>query len=192
MKIFLAAFLVVLLVSVHHSQDKTGNSFEKRIKYIKPSEIEPSANCPKMPLHIVEYLEKSGCLIPQSDYIKNTHGGFQIPFGNKEQNDWAVLCSKNGFSSIWIFWNGSTSRISQFANYPDTAFINSGGYFRVIGKDTTKPQTKENLRLYGEIIPQINTWGIDELTPDREHVIYYIYQNQLVILESDLNLPSIH
>ncbi len=179
--------MLTLFALLNYAQDKVVNLPEKKIKTIKPSEFKPSASCPKMPLHIVEYLEKSGCLIPQADYKKNNHNAFQIQFSKAGQNDWAVLCSKNGFSSIWIFWNSSIHNVSQFANYRDKDFVDANGYFRGIGKDTFKPLTKENLKRYGEIIPQINTWGIDEQISNRKGVIYYIYQKQLVVLESGID-----
>ncbi len=146
MKIFFLAFILTLYASLIYSQDRIVNSLEKKVKTIKPSKLKTSANCPKMPLHIVEYLEKSECLIPQADYIENTHNAFQIQFGKAGQNDWAVLCSKNGFSSVWIFLNDSTHNVSQFANYPDKDFVDANGYFRAIGKTTSKTLTDENLK----------------------------------------------
>lgn len=190
MKIFSLAFILLTFSSLNYSQNKIGTLLENKIITIKPSEFKPSANCPKMPLHIVEFLEKSDCLIPQSDYIKNTHNAFQIQFAKTGQNDWAVLCSKNGFSSIWMFWNSSIRNVSQFASYSDKDFINANGYFRVIGKDTSKPSNEENLKLYRNIIPQIDTWGIDEQTADGAGVIYYLYQNQLIELKSNFNFAD--
>ena len=186
MKFFQLNFLLIIFCSVCYSQNTVSGLDRDNIKTIKPSEFQPSVNCPTMPLAVVNYLEKFDCLIPQTYFIKNHHNAFQIQFGGTAQNDWVVLCSKKGYSSVFIFWNGSTRNVSQFAEYLNEKFTNSGGYFRVIGKSTSKPLTSSNLKLYGEIIPQINTWGIDELTPKDGRLIYYLYRNQLVVLESDI------
>ena len=187
MKIFIAVLLLFLFVSVQFSQDKSDKPLKNEIRTVKPSEFKFSDTCPKMPSNIVDYLEENKCLIPQSSIVKKDHNAFQIQFGRRGQKDWAVLCSKDGYSSIWIFWNSSTTNVSQFAKYSDNAFGNGNSFFRAIGKDTTKPLTEQNVRQYGEIIPFINTWGIDEQTPEGNFVIYYIYQKQLVVLQSDLD-----
>lgn len=182
MRKFLSAFIFILIIaSPFYSQQSEDN-----VVRIKPSEYTPSPNCPTMPENIVKYLEEMNCLLPQPSYKKDSRGGaFQIQFAAPGQNDWAVLCSRNGSSSILIFWKSSTEKVSEFAKYPDKDFIGAGGYFRRMGKSTEKSLTENNVRLYGNIIPELNLWGIDEVTPKRKRIIYYMYKNQLVEMEID-------
>ncbi|MET0753536.1 MAG: hypothetical protein ABWZ66_09190, partial [Pyrinomonadaceae bacterium] len=159
---------------------------DDKIVRIKPSEYTPSPNCPKMPANIVKYLEDMNCLLPQPSYKKDSRAGaFQIQFANPGQNDWAVLCSRGGVSSILVFWHSLTTNVSEFAKYPDKDFVDAAGFFRAIGKTARKPSNKYNINTYGDIFPELNLWGIDEQKPNRKQIIYYIYKNQLVVLENE-------
>jgi hypothetical protein len=47
-------------------------------------------------------------------------------FANKGQTDWAVLCSKEGKSSILVFWGKPTACASEFASSDDDGFLQGG------------------------------------------------------------------
>ncbi len=193
MKNYLFIFLIILsfVFSVFCQGSKTQVA-NHNITELKPSEFTPSAKCPKMPKQIVSYLEQLNCTIPQSYFIKNHHNAFQGEFTRRGQYDWAVLCSRNNTSSILMFWNSQTKNVSEFAKFPNKDFRRAidghggYGYTRTIGKDMLKNLSKTDDKLYGDVFAKIDYWGIDERTPDRKYVIYYIYNNQLLVLENDI------
>jgi hypothetical protein len=61
------------------------------------------AQVPALPLAIRLDLEQRGCLIPQGQRHANVVSG---RFGSAAQRDWAVLCSRDGSSSLLVYWRG--------------------------------------------------------------------------------------
>ena len=62
----------------------------------------------QLPKEIIDYLTKNHYTIPQVYWNRHRNNAIHGQFYRKEQYDWAVIASKNGFSRIIIFKNGST------------------------------------------------------------------------------------
>ena len=88
-------------------------------------------------------------------------------FDHDRQYDWAVLCSKNQFSSILIFWGGSTTSVSDIAKAADKAYLQvvdgegKIGYSRAITA-LDKEYILEYQRWYGGV--KLHRWIIKGLT----------------------------
>lgn len=77
---------------------------------------------PNLPAPIRQEIERRGCRIPQpfgSNGANVIHG----QFAKQGQTDWAVLCSKDGVSTIMIFWNGTPSRVDSLAPAPNLDYL---------------------------------------------------------------------
>jgi hypothetical protein len=181
------SILIVLAITILFSTNiftQEDNSFRSNIRRIKPSELVSSPNCPKMPKNISDYLESIGCEIPIPSFAQNQNSAnaFQISFLNERQNDWAVLCSRNDYSSILIFWRSSTKKIFEFAKYRDKDFVDGTGYFRSIGKDIISKNEKSR-NVNGDIIFELKGWGIDEDLPNRKAVVYHFHESQILTFD---------
>ena len=73
-------------------------------------------------------LEDDGCTIPQAWGDNEPHNVVAGEFGAPGQTDWAVLCSKDGSSSIVVVWGGPVSCPSPIASpLADQSFLQNTG-----------------------------------------------------------------
>lgn len=105
---------------------------EKAITRLAPDKY------PQLPLKIRKNLRKRGCTIPQCFDTKRPHNVIKGSFLKKGQEDWAVLCSSGGVSSILIFPGGAVENVITRAAMPDKNFLQGIGedriaYSRIIG-----------------------------------------------------------
>ena len=191
-KLSICAFclcLALFITAVSQAQNKPQpgelNNFQR-----KPSEFR------SLPKNIVNYLEKNKYTIPKSVNSDQSIGGFRGEFAERGQEDWVVLASRDGSSSILIFWRGSTNNISEIAKTPDKNFIRAISkdnlvYFRTIGLDGVEDMVKANQELFGEKNPEIDHFGIDEATADGIEIVYYFYKGRWLILKRpNLKIPD--
>ena len=74
---------------------------------------------PELALGIRQYLLRNRYLIPQVEEITRRHNVISGRFRHRDKHDVAVLCSRNGFSEILIFWGGSPRMRSSIARKGD-------------------------------------------------------------------------
>jgi hypothetical protein len=110
-------------------QAKGGKSALQKEKLIR--RLPPSAFTALAP-EIIEKLEERGCTIPQFDPAGDASGVVLEPtnvirgeFARQGQEDWAVLCSKGGSSTILIFWQKPTPCVGQLARLEDAHYLQS-------------------------------------------------------------------
>jgi hypothetical protein len=109
----------------------------------------------------------------------------------KGQTDWAVLCGRNGRSSILIFWGGSTERVSEIEKLPDENLlqrIDDGqiGYSRVIYA-VGKKYIIDHYRAYRESgaskPPPIDHEGIEDGFLEKASTVHYYYLGKWLKLQ---------
>jgi hypothetical protein len=89
------------------------------LSYLQPAALEG------VPREIVEALEAEGCLIPTLQWSGQNavRGQFAAP----GQDDWAVLCSRDGVSEIRIFWGGEARCPQPVAPSADRTWLQGRG-----------------------------------------------------------------
>lgn len=98
--IFLALVMLPALAAAAPNFEKA----EKEIKFLKPDSVK------EFPDKIKKALEASNCMIPTVPGAQGPTGWAKGTFADKEQTDWAVLCSdKFGKSRVEIIWGGKKS-----------------------------------------------------------------------------------
>ncbi|MFA5162607.1 MAG: hypothetical protein WC421_10215 [Elusimicrobiales bacterium] len=65
----------------------------------------PPSAFPKLPAKLRAELERRRCTIPQAAGFSAPHNVISGSFDRPGQTDWAVLCSRDGMSSVIMFWN---------------------------------------------------------------------------------------
>jgi hypothetical protein len=88
-----------------------------------------------LPAEFVEKLNARGCSIPQfgevgrageSGTAETTTNVIHGEFARHGQEDWAVLCSKGGSSTIVIFWGKTTACPASLARLEDAHYLKRG------------------------------------------------------------------
>jgi hypothetical protein len=147
---------------------------ERAIRRLLPSHF------PQLPPAVREDIERRRCTIPQTYFPGPPHGVISGAFARAGQRDWAVLCSRDGRSTILVFWaGGMTPAPAELAPADDRHFlqtIGNGqiGYSRAIDRvhgAWILDQAKE----YGGPLPKrLNHDGIDDAFVEKgSQVLYY-------------------
>jgi hypothetical protein len=119
----------------HAQQAKSGKpEKDNAIRKLQPADVA------ELPPAFVEKLNARGCVIPQFGAVGragNTAGAGDTTaddptnvihgeFARHGQEDWAVLCSKGGSSTIVIFWGKTTACPASLARLEDAHYLKRG------------------------------------------------------------------
>lgn len=171
---FLTVIFFCLAASLAVSQDKLAEADAATLRL-------PPATFSQIPKNIAQYLEGCGCTVPQTYLSREPHNVISGEFARRGQTDWAVLCSKNGESSILVFGHGSTKSVSEIAKAPDRNYLQTvsesgkAGFSRAI-----EPVGREYiLRHYkeygGRKPPRITHQGINDVYVEKASVVRYYH-----------------
>jgi hypothetical protein len=135
----------------------------------------------ELPANMVRHLEKRGCAVPQHAGVPQPHNVIRGQFAKPGQTDWAVLCSRNGRTSILVFWNGSDQNPAEIVAAPDPA---PGQQFltqiRPVGRDFILSR----YRAYGgPKPPPIDHQGIDQSIMEVASTVHYYYRGKWLQLQ---------
>jgi len=143
----------------------------------------------KLPRDIIRNLQTRGCRIPQEFGNTEPHNVVSGEFMTSGQTDWAVLCSRQGKSSILVFWGGSVHNVSAIAESADSAFLQtinasgSIGFSRAIGAVGKEYIFKHYHDYGGPKPPSINHQGIDDGFVEKGSVVHYFYRGKWLELQ---------
>ncbi|MGH9776824.1 MAG: hypothetical protein ACRD5I_00275 [Candidatus Acidiferrales bacterium] len=162
-------------------QEYDWDKAEKEIRRLKLSEFK------SLPQAVVKELEEMGCTIPQSYLDAEPHNAVRGEFARKGQVDWAVLCSKEGTSSIVVFWGKHSACARAFATSADRRFLQGLGegrigYSRVISPVDRKYINDHYKSYGGQKPPVIQHQGIDDGFAGKASVVHYCHKGKWLVL----------
>jgi hypothetical protein len=175
-------FLALLVPACVLAQDKWTVA-EERIVRLKPKAFR------QLPDAVLRDLERRRCRIPQTFLSGEPHNVIMGSFARKGQTDWAVLCSRNGRSSVIVYWNGSPRSISRTGDAGDKNFLQTIDGNGTIGfSRSIQPVGRETIiasyRSYGgRRPPSIDHEGIDDAYVEKASVILYFYRGRWIELQ---------
>jgi hypothetical protein len=144
----------------------------------------------QLPVAITEGLEARKCLIPQIWGDKTPHNVIRGSFTGAQRNEWAVLCSRRGTSSILIFRADSAKLIAEIAAAKDENFLqgrNDGQeppYFSRVISAVGKDYILEHYKAYGgPEPPPIAHQGIDDAIAEKASVVRYFSRGKWLELQ---------
>ncbi len=198
----LSAIMCLMMIIMTHmsyskeQQDK-GKNVDREIKRLPPSAF------PELPENIAKVLNIRGYLIPQQTYtchlaksptnkyyerFNKRHNVIKGEFARKGQTDWAILCSRNGESSIVIFWGGSPEQITEIAKSDDKHWVQGVGEEKSAYSRMINPVGNEWIMQYhkyfgrGAGLPPIEHQGIEDAFVGKASTIHYYYKNKWLTL----------
>jgi hypothetical protein len=114
----------------HAQQAKGGKPAVQKDNAIR--KLQP-ADVAGLPPEFVDKLNARGCVIPQFGPVGRAGDAAGDPtnvihgeFARHGQEDWAVLCSKGGSSTIVIFWGKTTACPASLARLEDAHYLKRG------------------------------------------------------------------
>jgi hypothetical protein len=140
-----------------------------------------------LPPTIRRALETRSCTIPQAYDNGALHNVISGEFIKKGQKDWAVLCSRNGSSSILIFWNESASEITELETSRDDEWFQSFGSGQYGFSREIMVAGKKQIAAYHDYakefidqpdLPPLTHDGIDHFFVNKASSVLYYYKGR--------------
>ena len=144
---------------------------------------------PQLPGDVMHNLQARGCTVPQTYLEATPHNVISGEFAKKGQTDWAVLCSRDGASSILVFWSGSTKSVSEVAKVEDRSYLQvTGGNGKISFSRSIIAvgggYILERYRRYGgPKPPHIDHQGIDDGFLGKASSVWYYHRGRWLELQ---------
>ena len=173
---FAIAVLLLTAFLTAAGQD-SANPPAQDISYASP------AGYPQLPAAIRTELQSRGCRIPQPYSGPKLQNAIRGHFARPRQTDFAVLCSRQGISSILVFWNGSAATPVEVAPAPDRNFLTvvengEWGFARAISPASAQFIRKHWRSHGGPTPPSIDHEGIDDQFLEKGSTVRYFRNGQ--------------
>jgi hypothetical protein len=138
------------------------------------------ADFPDLPAVVRDELTRRGCTIPQVHGDARPHNVARGTFRRARQADIAVLCSREGTSSILIFWGNDFTTTAEIASRADEDYLQvmaSGeiGYSREIVTAPPDFIRRQHERYGGPKPPTLSHDGINDLFVGKASVVWYLH-----------------
>lgn len=171
--------LLFLLLLVQATQTlpppEAWEAAERAIVRLKPAAFKD------LPANVRADLERRQCTIPQPDFELEELPPYNVVrgrFTSAKAIDIAVLCSKNGVSTILVFRGGATTNVAELAPSEDKGFLQGGGGDRINFSRAIGVATPKSIRAYHEAfgmgqLPRLDHDGIDDAFVGKWSVIRY-------------------
>jgi hypothetical protein len=104
----------------------------------------PVSSYPELPATVVGFLNRRGCLIPQTYEAHRPENVVHASLERAGSSDWAVLCSAQGTVSLLVFFSDTPAQFVVLASSPETVRLQMHDASGILafnwGIDSASPQ----------------------------------------------------
>ena len=180
--------VLVLLLPARIGADgvPTRSEFEQAATAVK--RIAP-ASFPNLPPAVASDLERRNCTIPQTYVSPDPHNVAKGSFRERGQTDWAVLCSRDLRSALFIYWGGSPENVETLVEFsPDLGWLQTIGegeigFSRSIGTVGEAYILDHHEAYGGPKPPPIDHDGINHAFAEKASSVLYWYKGSWLSLQ---------
>ncbi len=146
----------------------------------------PPASYPEVPASIRATLEARDCLIPQTYQAHEPENVVRGEFRQRGSNDWAVLCSHAGLTTLLIFFDNDSqppAEVASHLNSDMTAVHDLSGVLGFAwGIDPAHPM---NIKAHGgnKTAGPFDHDGIEDAFLEKDSSIHYFKNGKWLVLE---------
>lgn len=83
----------------------------------------PVSSFPQLPLPVAQQLDRMGCMIPQTYEAHEPENVIHGSFEKKGSDDWAALCSVNGVTTLYVFFQTDPAHPIPLRHQPDSQWL---------------------------------------------------------------------
>ena len=83
----------------------------------------PISSFPQLPDFVAQQLVHRGCMIPQTYEAREPENVIHGSFEKKGSDDWAVLCSVNRVSTLYVFFQSDLANPISLRHQPDSEWL---------------------------------------------------------------------
>jgi hypothetical protein len=83
----------------------------------------PVSSFPQLPAPVAQQLAQRGCMIPQTYEAREPENVIHGSFEKKGSDDWAVLCSVNRVTTLYVFFQSDLANPIPLRHQPDSEWL---------------------------------------------------------------------
>ena len=194
-----------LLLAACTSTEAPADPAADSVAVVPPATIEPApaeptdtlvprlspADFENLPAGVTRALLDRRCMIPQASWaIPEPHNVIRGRFARPGQEDWAVLCSREGRLTIVIFWSGSASDVTELDEGEERIVMQRTGdgrfdFSKVIGVADSAFIRRMHAHFPDSPEPPavLDHDGINVLFVEKASVVLYLYEGKWLRLQ---------
>jgi hypothetical protein len=145
----------------------------------------PLASFPALPAAVSGQLQQKDCMVPQTYAARGPENVIRGAFEKKGSDDWAVLCSVNGATTLYVFLQSRPEEPVMLRHQPDWEWLGSeavGAYGSAWGISRRSPSQIRSSQLgrKGEVIDHD---GIEDAFIEHSSSVHYFQNGEWGVLE---------
>ena len=144
----------------------------------------PVSSFPRLPQSVAQQLDRMGCMIPQTYEARGPENIIHGSFEKKESDDWAALCSVNGLTTLYVFFQSNFANPILLRHQADSEWLGtewSQDYGSAWGIALRPARLMQ--RLSGADYGSADHDGIDDAFVEKSTTVHYFQKNQWTTLE---------
>lgn len=144
----------------------------------------PTASFPSLPAAIAAQLQQKRCMIPQTYEARRPENVIHGAFEKRGSEDWAVLCSSDGMTTLYVFFQSHPSDAIPLRRQPDGEWLGAevaDAYGSAWGISVRLPSQIRSTKLRGDG-PDHN--GIEDSFVEHSSSTHYFRDGGWVTLEN--------
>ncbi len=136
----------------------------------------PLSSFPALPDEVVDQLSRRHCMVPQTYEAKQPENVIEGAFHAPGASDWAALCSAEGTTTLYVFFEGQLDAPTALRSQPDTTWLGADPGDSALGSAWgIGVRTAEQLRSspeYHRLLPIVHD-AIDDARLERGLTVHY-------------------
>jgi len=195
--IFAAVTAMPLRVPAQES-DQAGRSTEQvesgRVRLPSGAEVVyrirllPLTSFPALPAAVVGQLDERKCMVPQTYEARAPENVVHASLERRGSDDWAVLCSVNGATTLYVFFQSQPDAPIALRHQRDTEWLGSemlGAYGSAWGIARRGSSQMRAVKGAGVSTPRsFDHDGIDDAFVDKSSTTHYFEDGKWIILDN--------
>jgi hypothetical protein len=149
----------------------------------------PASSFPDLPDAVAEFLDKRGCMIPQTFQAHQPENVINASFDHPGSSDWAVLCSTHGNVELLVFFARTPGKPMMLASAPELQRLQRHDSSGVLGFnwgiDPASPQQiREAQAGMTHRPPPLNHDALAETVLNQKTVYHFYFRNTWTVVET--------
>lgn len=145
----------------------------------------PLASYPALPPGVAAQLQQRKCMVPQTYEARAPENVVHASLERKGSDDWAVLCSVNGATTLYVFFQSNPSLPMALRHQRDTEWLGSevlGAYGSAWGIARRGSSQIRQSRESGRI--EADHDGVEDSFIDKSSTTHYFHDGSWITLEN--------
>ncbi|MBV8629833.1 MAG: hypothetical protein JOZ83_02840 [Silvibacterium sp.] len=147
----------------------------------------PLTSFPSLPAAVAEQLAERSCMVPQTFEARAPENVFRASLERKGSSDWAVLCSANGATTLYVFFQSQPGAPIALRKQRDTEWLGSealGAYGSAWGIGRRSPSQVRQAKGSGSKRIEADHDGIEDAFIEKSSTTHYFQDGSWMTLDN--------